>query len=164
MNISDYKDYEVEDFLEDEHFRKWVLEEGHSFQFFWQAYMKRYPSQMGKMEEARRLILDTYNFFHQQSVAIDLPNDGFGAKLKAEMEEELAPSMTKHLPRRRRIYQLAAACILFIGIFSLYHWQAEFKNRIEYATGNAEWEVITLPDGSKAVSYTHLTLPTILLV
>ena len=149
MNINDYKDYEVGDFVEDEHFRKWVLEQGLSLDFFWQAYVKKYPKQSDKMDEAKQLILDTHNFFHQKAAVLSIPDDGFSSRLKTEM----GTKETKQLPvkkkaRRRLIYQLAAACILFIGGF-FYYLQFESNNRIEYLTSNAEWKVITLPDGSQ---------------
>lgn len=143
MRISDFEDYKVEDFVEDEHFRKWILEEDTAVDFFWQAYLRKYPHQEGKMDEARYLILDMFNFFHQKAAAITIPDDDFSARLK---EIPRQPSKTKI--RKLTIYKLAAACIFLMAISTFCYFQLTSKNQIEYITGNGEWERITLPDGS----------------
>ena len=122
MNISDYKDYEVEDFLEDEHFRKWVLTQDTSLEFFWEAYLRKYPHQKDKMEETRDLILDTHHFFHQQVENLPIPDDDFGARLRKEMKTNnpIAPSKTNY--RIPLIRTLAAACILLLTISTVLYF------------------------------------------
>lgn len=144
MRISDFEGYKVEDFVEDDHFRKWILEQDTAVDFFWQAYLRKYPHQEDKMNEARYLILDMFNFFNQKAETISIPDDGFSTKLK-EIPRELSNVKVRRLP----IYKLAAACILLTVISTFCYFQLTSKNQIEYITSNGEWEKITLPDGSK---------------
>jgi ferric-dicitrate binding protein FerR (iron transport regulator) len=123
-----------------------VFGEGQSLDFFWQAYLRKYPAQEAKMIEARQLMLDTYNFFNQEAAAIALPKDDFREKLK----ETIIQKTAKQTPKKAKvlmIYKLAAACVLLVAMFSIYYWQQQ--SRIDYITGNGEWEIITLPDGSQ---------------
>lgn len=149
MNINNYTNYEVEDFVEDEYFRSWVFKEDTSLNFFWQAYLKEYPNQKSKMDEAKQLILETHTFFQKEVQAIDIPNNDFVKNLKETFEENTRQSSPKPKSRILTIYRLAAACLLLIGMFSFFYSQSRSNNRIEYSTGNGEWEMITLPDGSQ---------------
>ena len=149
MNIKDYKDYEVMDFVEEDQFRNWVISGDKSLDFFWQAYLKKYPVQESKMEEARQLIMNTHNYFHKKAEEITPPIDDFKSKLKANFEEEKMPPLPKTKSNLFLLYKLtAAACILLIGIFSIYYFQVDTKSQVEYTTSNGEWKEITLPDGT----------------
>lgn len=150
MNIQDYSDYDVVDFVEEDFFRKWVMTEDTSLDFFWTAYANRYPHQKGKMEEARQMIRDMYGYFHQEAEKISIPEM---SKLSQDTQAAY-PSKTRQLSHfskfRKSYYKLAAACVFIIILGAMYGIiKTESDQQIHYVTGHGEWKEIILPDGSK---------------
>jgi transmembrane sensor len=52
-----YKDYSVEDFIQDEFFQQWVNQPTDDHNRYWSAFLEHYPRQHPKMEEAKQLLL-----------------------------------------------------------------------------------------------------------
>ena len=151
MTIKDFKDFGVVDFIEEDHFRKWVLSKDHSMDFFWHAYLKEYPNQSGNIEEARQIILETHHFFRKESESIAFPKDDFKERLKETFRESKKEIPLKSSSRNFKIYKLAAAaCMLFVVAAAWYFIQFNTQDKVEYFTGNGEWKEVILPDGSKA--------------
>ncbi len=149
MRIQDYSDYNVLDLVEDDHFRKWVLSEDKSLDFFWTAYLNRYPEQKQNIEEARRLIEESHNYFHDQAKEIEIPELAHADRIVDELRKSKVRPIGRHRSRNFRYYQLAAACIalLIIGVsYGLIQTQSD--QQIHYVTSHGEWKEITLPDGS----------------
>ena len=149
MSIKDYKDYDVIDFVEEDYFIKWVIFEEKSHDFFWQAYLREYPHQAEKIEEARHLIIDSRTIFQQGVESIDVPENDFKSQMRSSFEEAKSKFPAKKKSRVIRLRQIAAAaCIACIGIFSILFLMSEQNNQLEYVTSHAEWKKVTLPDGS----------------
>ncbi|WP_139278067.1 FecR family protein [Pseudozobellia thermophila] len=52
-----YINYNIEDFITDEYFQKWVLDSDAMCDNFWQNWLNDYPERQGLVEEARRFVL-----------------------------------------------------------------------------------------------------------
>jgi len=161
MSINDYKDFEVMDFFEDEHFRKWVFNNDDSVHFFWEALFNKYPEKRQHAEEAKSLLKEVNGFFDQKVNSFNMddknflkdvdtglttqPNFAVDHKQDQHQQNEVQPKT-----KRFTFVSLAvAASIAFVlGLSILFLFQKQDTKNIEYITGNAEWKKIELPDGS----------------
>ena len=150
MTIREFEGFDVVDFIEEDLFRKWVIHEDQSLNFFWRAYLKEYPHQKDKIDEARQILLDTYQLFHEVSEGLTLPEDDFEIKLSETLKKEHKQVVPKPKAKIFSLYRLVAiASVLLVIISSWYLLQQNTQHRVEYLTGNGEWKEIRLPDGSK---------------
>lgn len=157
MTISDYSDYKIEEFIEDSYFRRWVFENDASLDFFWQAFLRKNPEKESTINEARKLLLDMQSIFHEETERNDFLEKDMTEVFETAMLKgkafEKAATINKIVPKPNAItghpYRSAAACFLILMAcsFGLY-FQVSSENRIEYVTGNGQWETIVLPDGS----------------
>ena len=150
MTIHDFKDCSVEEFIEAEIFRRWVLEKDKSLDFFWQRYLGTYPSQRDKLDEAKSLLDISYKYFQDQESSVGRPSDNFKAILTKEFNEELTRSNKPQRLLSLRPWKIgvAASIIFLIGFSVFYLINDQTISSIEYVTGNAEWKKVELPDGS----------------
>ena len=149
MRIQDYSDYDVQDFVEEDLFRKWVLSEDKSLDFFWTAYGNRYPKQKGKMEEAHQLIEASHHYFHRQAEEIEIPELTHSDQIAEAMSQSKIRPIGRGAGRKYKYYKLVAACIALLIIGASYGLiQTQGDHEIHYVTGHGEWKEITLPDGS----------------
>ncbi len=149
MKIHGFKDYSVEEFIEEDLFRRWVIENDKSLDFFWHRYTDNYPEQAAKLEEAKQILETTYTHFLDKETSISKPSDDFKSRLTQEFNRELAKHDVPSSIPNKLFHRLAiaASVVLVIG-FSSFFFMEEKSSSIEYVTGNAEWKKVTLPDGS----------------
>ncbi len=63
MNKKDYKHYQIEDFLTDDEFKRWVLERDKSLNQFWEKWIEAHPEKKASVYKARE-ILQRLSFTH----------------------------------------------------------------------------------------------------
>ncbi len=144
-NKNIYTSFDLEDFIENEHFRNWVLHEDHNANIFWEKFQQENPEKTNLVKEAQSVLLSLHHHFDTEikEVSKDQARSSF---------QEVASKMEKR-PRdkSKRIWlkwMAAAAVLVGIGFFS----KALFNNDIllkTYASGNGERLALELPDGSK---------------
>ncbi len=150
MKIQDYKGYEVLDFVEDDYFRQWVFSKDKSLDFFWSAYVNKYPLQIDKIEEARSLISDSHDFFDSQAQLIAIPEMAFDNRIPEETQNKSNQSFEIPSISKARFMKMAIACSMLIAMGISYGLlQSSSESQIHYVTGHAEWKEVTLPDGSQ---------------
>ena len=150
MKIQDFKDFEVLDFVEEDNFRKWVISKDKSLDFFWFAYLKKYPQQEAKMEEAKQMILASHDFFQQEAERIDIPEMAYANKINSELQQNKVKHLAKAKPKKWLIIKIAAACcLLILAMVSYSLFNTTKDSQINFITGHGEWKEVILPDGSK---------------
>lgn len=149
MTIHSFKDFSVDEFIEEELFRSWVIDKDESLDYFWKKYLSIYPSQKDNLHEAKRLLEVTSAYYQEKESFINTPSQDFKSKLAHQFSENMAQSKKPFLVPKN--LALIAASILFIVGFSALYLTPQDENSttaIEYATNKAEWKKIELPDGS----------------
>lgn len=140
-----YKNYGVEQFLEDPDFRRWARQADAEQEAFWQAFLQRYPQQAATVSQAAELIRGISTYYH-----IPVPS----AKQQAADFDKLS----RHLPaadtaaivrplRSRWWLKLAAAAALILTLAGL-SWYLSRPAKWQYVTTNGEQRQVYLPDST----------------
>ena len=143
------------DFVEDEDFRNWVTSMDKTQELFWRTYLANYPEQKSIVAEAKQLLLSMDAYFEEEVSRVGMPDDIFLDKLESSFNTPQVVKRSNPIKKRQnwKLYlQGAAAAILVFLCFNQFapiNGDTQSFDKIEYATGNGEWEIITLPDGSK---------------
>lgn len=150
MKIDYYKDFETYAFIEDENFRRWVLYKDDSLNFFWEAFLNKYPHKKEDFVQAKDLLSSTYSYYDSELDSASNPDEEFRNYLVKELDENSAKlcSINKYVQPglTRKVRLIAAASVIFL-ICSVF-WFTNTNEITRFATGNGEWETIELPDGS----------------
>lgn len=158
MTIKDYKEFKVEDFVEDSFFRRWVIEEDRSLDFFWKAYFIEYPEQEIVVEEAIALLYMTKIHFDEEQKKLPIKSNNFSKRLQETFEANYEPKIpVLEVKEKKRslnntfIQVISIAACVSLILFSIHSYSSwSIENPIkEYTTGNGEWKEIILPDGSE---------------
>ena len=148
MTINDYKEFKVEDFVEDEIFRRWVLEQDKSLDFFWRAYFKEYPEQQIVVEEAIDLLNITNSYFETEQGKLPAQNPDFTKQLqdifettnsaKVQQQPTTIPKTIKLHSNRSLFYLLTIAASVGLILFFIHFNAGQAINQpiTEYTTGN----------------------------
>ena len=139
-----YRDYQAEDFAQDDEFIQWIKQpDGHAREF-WEHWLYDHPEKREEVEKARRLV-------HLMQAKEQEPTEGqvenMWSNIASGMEDstkEIQLEPTFFLARHG--WKVAAVVALLIGVFFV------FWNRTE--TISAEYGqqlTYTLPDGSSVV-------------
>jgi len=153
MKIDYYKDFETFDFIEDANFRRWVLENDKSLNFFWEAYLRKYPFRQESLLEAKYLLTGTQSFYSSEVENVSQLDNSFRSHLSSVHQSssaklrELHEVQTKRRLKRRYLLTAVVGTIALL-ILGLVLWLSNSNKVITYATCNGEWETIELPDGS----------------
>jgi ferric-dicitrate binding protein FerR (iron transport regulator) len=143
-----YAEFEVNDFICDEHFQDWVRHPDAEAEAFWREWVQEHPDKRGALEEARNLLVHIAFKEHW-------PSD-------ETVEQSLAVSLESiaGMEKPRSIYSirwlLAAASLIGLLLISgsiFYYWRQH--QAIRYATGYGAMQYIYLPDSSKVVLNGH---------
>ncbi|WP_353719387.1 FecR domain-containing protein [Dyadobacter sp. 676] len=111
-----YKDYDLEDFLQDESFRRWVTGEAEATEGLWEEIVRLYPDKRVIMRQARELILAW-----QEPVAIVTDQ-----QLEDQVQRILHTTRTKRPTgqlRLRRWLSVAAVVTLIAGFGGAFFWK-----------------------------------------
>ncbi len=149
MNIRKYKDYSVEDFLEDKDFQRWVKTPNKNNRLFWEHYITRYPEQKETIFRARVLLLEMKHYFGQSAKDASEIQTHLQEVLEFSERDQAEISIQgkKSSWRKPHIWAIAASLLLLLGLFS-WIWINQEYGKQHFATGYGEWKTVDLPDGS----------------
>jgi transmembrane sensor len=147
-NVEEYEDYEVIDFVEDEIFRRWVLESDESYIFYWDKVFDTYPNLKKASAEARILLIDSKSYFDSKSGEAKEHDVNFKAKLEDHLEKVIANEKPEPKNSRFIFFWKIAASIVFIVSLGSLLYTLKSDETWKYTTSNGEWKNIELPDGS----------------
>jgi len=152
MNFNQYKDYSVDDFVNDANFIEWVSGDNTIVNKFWEDFFTKHPNQVAKAEKAKALLLDLHLYYEEEEHKLNTVDLDFEQHLGDLMEESIEKKAGTE-QQTKPIYWIGAAMVaaslLFFFVLPASFWQLDKKNApSEFVTGNGEWEKIILPDGS----------------
>jgi ferric-dicitrate binding protein FerR (iron transport regulator) len=150
-----YQHYNVEEFLNDDHFRTWVLQPNSDVCSFWEQFLTAYPSQQANVEEAFVILKGAKGYFEEAHFS--------NASLEHLLQNMLLPTPQKNatISSLFTVKKIAVAIfILAFGAFGFYFWQARSQKWMTYQTNFGEWQTITLPDSSVVVLNANSLLKT----
>jgi len=151
MNFEKYKDFSVEELLEDHSFRNWLKTTGDEQALNLSgSYLSQNPSEKAKIQEAISLLQAIHAF--DPSVQNVSEKDDFTKVLKEKMQA--SKKQTFRVQSRRRwikTISIAASFLLILGLAWSYFNTAGVPNNpaLSFETTFGEWKNINLPDGSK---------------
>ncbi|MEP0367384.1 MAG: FecR domain-containing protein [Cyclobacteriaceae bacterium] len=167
-NMLDYSHYQVEDFVMDKSFRKWILESDVHSNLIWEAWLKDNASKADDVREAQRILLSMAR--HDFQVSTDLQDEIWNNIITSEdsikTEPKVIPmgphSVIGNYPDKKKYnfkkywYSVAAAVLILIGVGVFYISSVEFDQEKEVALVTIEKQnprgqksTVFLPDGSK---------------
>lgn len=152
----DYKEFEVEDFLQDEFFVDWVLHPNHESDHFWLHWLNGHPEKRPQAELAREMIKSMH-----YRVSYTLDADEYSA-LMEEVLQHSEPARVKPLNIAfRNAYRVAATLILILGLlFTVYKTYFNSETPLSdqtpvswtlTSTDYGQKKTILLPDGTKVI-------------
>ncbi|MEM7373921.1 MAG: FecR domain-containing protein [Bacteroidota bacterium] len=145
-----YASFTEEDYLEDQHFRHWVLRSNTEPSEWWQGLFARYPEQKQIAEQARVLLLNMKEDFQAEALGDNALDESFISELKHQLTRERSAKVSK-MNRGTFIQRLAiAASIAFILGAASWKWLIQPNGNMRIiSTAYSEWKTQTLPDGSE---------------
>ena len=139
-----YIQYSVEDFVLDDGFRMWVLNEDPQNDAFWREWITQHPGMSPVVDEASKVIRQLQT--HEASVSKEEIDAGY---------QEVEVFFDKAMERQSRwigkgFWRIAASILALVvaGLGILFQNQPQDKLK-EYVTQKGETEKIELPDGSR---------------
>lgn len=144
--MNKYRDFSVDDFLQDEFFNQWVKNASKEDCEIWEDWLLNNPEKIKVIDKAKQLILAFKNEPKK------LPDD-FYEKLKLRIDN----SVHQEINEERKFFTLsgllkmvAVIACLISGAYILFHSEKNEKF-ITYRSKYAETKRIILPDGSEVV-------------
>jgi len=132
-----YKDFDRDQFLEDEWFRKWVFSPDGSSEAYWRKFLAMHPHQTEEVFHAREVLSGIRKHFERKPVSEPL--------IESHFKDTVARIGSRRMRRRLQIGSIAAAVLLLITFL---YWFSLPPHTVVYTTQFGEWKTITLPDGS----------------
>jgi ferric-dicitrate binding protein FerR (iron transport regulator) len=126
-----YTHYQIEDFMMDESFRKWILHKSPEDEAFWKAWLEAHPQMRGKIEQARALLLELKDKEAQVSQEeIDLQF----SEIAEYFDQQVGHQGYKKriLPRKAHGWIAAAVAALFLVAGGIYYWMGASDGQMQY--------------------------------
>ncbi len=142
--MNDYTNFEVEDFLLDDHFINWVQRPDNSLDAFWNTWIVANPAQKQKVEMAMAAI----KVFNYKEPVVD---PAFYTSLKNDIDTTIADGTSIGKPsivRGLSWMKVAAALIVICVSSALLYLYFQRDNTITLSTTYAEVKTFELPDHS----------------
>lgn len=147
MNVYKYAHFGVEDFVEDDLFRFWVLDEDEKTEIFWNQFLERFPERESILMRAKELVQSLHAHFDE--AINEVPDEQAIASFQ-KIEDELTEHPQGVNKWGQRIGWSVAASIVFVvaigGLYISGKWPAD--KTITYSTGNGQRMHLLLPDSS----------------
>jgi transmembrane sensor len=142
----------LEYWLSNEQFKRWVLNPTTEDETFFTRYMDNYPSEKNTLAKARLVLLHT-------QVNHDTISEEEISKRWTRLQNERIISLKKPWYSTWLRVAVAAAVVLVSGL-AFYFWKNTLQTPITYATNFSETKTIFLPDSSEVVlnSNSQLTI------
>ncbi len=140
-----YQDYEAEDFLMDESFKKWLLTPDPETSRFWEKWLSRHPEKVETVKEARQLFL-LLSFKNRPFTPQDSQQVWQAIQAGSAQPKPVQPLHQSWFTQWRRVAAVVAGFLLIgVGYFT---WSS-FQRTTEYLTSYGETRLIYLPDSSQ---------------
>ena len=142
-----YLHFSTEDFLDDEFFRKSVLQPTKQSKRFWDNFLKSYPEKIEQIKEAETLLRTINGHFASEIQDVD------PSRAKASFENlsrQLKPTKKggQLTARKWRTRMGIAASFLFLLTLGFLAFWPKEDDQITFSTGNGQRLPLELPDGS----------------
>lgn len=148
MDFYKYAHFRVEDFVEDELFRFWVLNEDEKTNKFWNMFLEQFPGQEPTLLQAKELVQSLHAHF---DIAIkEVSSEQAIASFERIEGQLIGPPRAVNKSRQRIRWSLAALVVFVFAMAALYvgkKWPTD--NIITYSTGNGQRMNLVLPDSSQ---------------
>ena len=148
--FSKYIEYEVEDFVEDKNFRKWIVSCDIRTDLYWKAVLKEIPDKVEDINSARKIIKLLY--FEEQQISNEKIELSFG-----RLNRDVAKRQSIRVHRIQLtnwIVKAAAVLLIPVLLFNLYYFTYRVVDRsavpmVRYVVPSGEKSNLILPDGTK---------------
>jgi len=154
----DYSRYQVEDFVTDAFFIKWVKSPAEEHHAFWNAWLSKHPEARPRVEEARQIVL-------LLDIKEDVPPDGKFLEIWERINREAAGASEHRMPGEPAIrttamltwvYRIAASLVLAVLFAGSYYY---YNHRtITVVTAYGESRTLFLPDSTKVTLNSNSSL------
>lgn len=163
--MPDYRNYSFDDFILDDRFRDWVLENSPTDQAFWNEWLQMNPDKVDVVLAARQFVSQ------MKQVQENLSDEELAsevARIQINRRKIQEPNQLQS-PQRFRVWAQIAAAIALIGLSTLafYYWYtpttpiAIYQRTVEQQAGTLQEventsnasQLVRLPDGSKVTLY-----------
>ena len=142
----DYREFTVQQFLEDPFFQDWVLRPDVDSDQFWVNWISQNPDKSEVLDEAKNIINELRI---PEYVLTNAEIEGIWENIqqKSKSENKLEVILTRNRISWKKLLVTGIAAVLVLG-FLLTWIQPE---KIELKTAFSETRFFTLPDGSKVI-------------
>lgn len=160
MDFKQYKNFSVQQFIEDLEFRRWVNAPTAQSDFFWQCFLEAYPLQKANLDLAKTILTNMLDAFEATTQDAEINNKEFRKELRETMHKSKWQKVKR---KQRRIFEtrlaFAASFLLLASCLTWFLTRAEVPLKV-YAVGYGEWKTVILPDSSivKLTPNSSLTL------
>ena len=138
-----YKNYSVEDFVENQDFQEWVKNPRPESDKFWKEYLEKYPAHHQRVKSARYILNTIGRCFDTAEKDVEqLKTKKSADRLKFKIAD-FEKRKWGGYARKFALIGLASSVMLIGGIFLL-----QKPKDVFYSTGNAKRMNIILPDSS----------------
>ncbi len=143
QNINDYSGYELYDFLMDQDFKYWALENDEDADSYWLAVMNHYPDKKQIILEARKIVLS----LKKTNTASSDRKQALWDSIAAEIDDKAMDQPGVKKISIRSLYVYTAAAMVIMGL-SVVFWLNHGAGLVSVTTGNGESKAVVLPDSS----------------
>lgn len=156
MNLNYYQHFTTESFIDDEFFRKWVLQPNSETISFWEEFRAHYPEKETALETARQLLITLNQHYSTEIEKVSKVQAQFSFQ---KVSQKIQPTAkVVKMTRRTWMAWLSAACVtLLVGVATFLHFQTK-DTQLTFTTGNGQRLPVDLPDGSKVQLNANSTL------
>jgi transmembrane sensor len=150
MQLQDYSQFTLSDFLEDDFFIRWIMEPDPQSTMFWEAFMQRYPEKREAVMKASAII----KAYRKQKT---FTNDDRQLEVWGRIQAEVQQAQIRQPARVVPLYtKIAAAAALFVVATSIFWLFADHRSVV--STAYNEVTKIVLPDRSVVMLNGNSTL------
>lgn len=141
--MNKYKNFSIEDFLQDEFFNQWVKDPTSTDSKSWEIWLESNPDMWTVVQEAKKIICD---FAYQPAII----TEDFYSDLKKRIDSTLNREYKKkNQIRLIPLWLKIAAVFSGVIVIALFYYSSGKKDFITISSKYAETKNIVLPDGSK---------------
>jgi len=145
-SFTDYREFSVEQFMEDSFFQEWVLMPDIDSDQFWFNWLSQNPDKSEVLSEAKNLLqelrIPEYSLSNKE---IEGGMENIRKKFRTEKRLTLFPEKKRSFWKQLLVGGISAGVVL--GIF----WNLDWEDKVELKTAFGETLPFTLPGGSKVV-------------
>lgn len=144
--MNNYKNFSTEDFLQDEFFNEWVLNENAENTEIWERWLSENP-------EMREVVLDAKTIICAFDYKNQSISEEFYSKLKRKIDFTISREERKPIIRRlpSKKAKIAAGITGLVIAAGILFYSFTNKSYTTYSSNYSETKKVTLPDGSEVL-------------